>query len=221
MTSFSNSSTVYVVGRDHLVSEMFKDRGWLIVDNVSDADLVQFTGGPDVNPSLYGEKKHATTTFNPDRDSYEMVMFDMAVQEGKPMAGICRGGQFLHVMNGGKLYQDVDKHALLSTHKAVILDERLEADGRLEIDVTSTHHQMMDDSSCDVVLASWESTRKETDEGLVKDQNDYGWDVECAWHYETRSLCYQPHPEYCQKTHDCQKLYFEAIKTLCLLGGAK
>src|SRR5206468_3407306 len=78
--------------------------------SVLEADLVIFAGGADVDPVLYGEVPHETTCCDPKRDQQDMDLYLMCVEHGIPMLGICRGAQFLHVMNGGKLWQHVDKH---------------------------------------------------------------------------------------------------------------
>ncbi len=67
-----------------------------------------FTGGHDVNPSLYGEEKHAHCGLpNPDRDALEKEVFRIAVEEDKPVFGICRGIQLINALCGGTLYQDL------------------------------------------------------------------------------------------------------------------
>src|SRR5690554_3184603 len=100
------------------VTDMFINRGHKVVQTAEEADLVCFIGGEDVQPSLYGEHDHPSTHTNPARDEMEEKLFHYCLNEGIPMAGICRGAQFLNVMNGGKLYQDVDNHATGNTHLA-------------------------------------------------------------------------------------------------------
>ena len=50
--------------------------GHTFVDKVEDAEVVLFTGGEDVSPSLYGCKKHPTTYCNPGRDRAEKEIFN-------------------------------------------------------------------------------------------------------------------------------------------------
>lgn len=211
-----DQKTVHVVGGFKSYEEMFEWHNWMCVDNVEDADLVQFCGGEDVWPGFYGEKPHKSTHFNPERDKYERKVYELAVCRDKAIAGICRGAQFVHVMNGGRLFQDVDKHALFCTHQATIIRVDLldgyGFDGNIA--VTSTHHQQIHDNIGEVVLAAWLSTAKHSEHGLVDDGNAYAWDVEAIWHPTTRSFCYQPHPEYCTPAHDCQKFYFQALRKL-------
>lgn len=193
-----------------LYAKMFKDRGWEITNNIMEADLVQFLGGSDVSPELYGEKKHPKTFSNPARDKFEQSIYEQALELGLPMAGICRGGQFLHVMNGGKMWQDVDNH--MKTHVASL-------PGPLgEIEVSSDHHQMMrvNEFSDHVVLltaleSEWLESVTENGEPIAtkvhaKTQDD----VEAIYYPITRCLCFQPHPEY-PGFSECQQVYFYFI----------
>jgi anthranilate/para-aminobenzoate synthase component II len=100
-----------------------------------DVDLVLFTGGEDVNPILYGENVGKHTHYNHKRDLTENHIYNIFRNKNVLKLGICRGSQFLTVMNGGKLIQHVEGHAQ-GPHQ--IMDLKT---GKYEI--TSTHHQMM------------------------------------------------------------------------------
>ena len=123
---------VYVVGPDYSIRNMFLRAGWTISTNIDETvNLIQFTGGEDVDPSYYKETKHPRTYSNPRRDAVEAAIFHE--WKGKvAMAGICRGGQFLNVMNGGRMWQDVNNHAIGGTHEAF---DRV---SELPVQVTST-----------------------------------------------------------------------------------
>lgn len=107
-----------------------------LTDVLEEADIVLFTGGEDVDPSLYGCEPHPTTYSNLDRDRKEKEIFD-SVRPDQLCLGICRGSQFLCVMNGGLLIQDVSNHALYTTH--TIINAKNDYD---RYEITSTHHQM-------------------------------------------------------------------------------
>lgn len=62
-----------------------------IVDNVKKAELVVFTGGEDVHPSLYGDVLGKNTECNIERDKEEKKVFLEAKKLHIPMLGICRG----------------------------------------------------------------------------------------------------------------------------------
>lgn len=64
--------------------------GVTFVETVEDAEVVLFTGGEDVTPSLYGCKKHPTTFCNSVRDLEEKEIFNK-IKENQIALGICRG----------------------------------------------------------------------------------------------------------------------------------
>jgi putative glutamine amidotransferase len=70
-------------------------------------DGLLLTGGPDVDPSLYGEARHQTTKISADRDRFEIPLSREAVQRDVPLFAICRGVQVLNVAAGGTLVQDI------------------------------------------------------------------------------------------------------------------
>jgi len=71
-------------------------------------DGMIFTGGPDVPPELYAEKKlNETVRCDPIRDVYDKRLFDAFLKTGKPIFGICRGSQQINVFLGGTLFQDL------------------------------------------------------------------------------------------------------------------
>lgn len=122
-----------------------------LVDTIEEADLVVFTGGADVDPTLYSEKTGSRTVANKSRDKKEVQAFNKAKKLGKKLLGICRGSQFLTVMAGGQLIQHVSGHALSTSH---MINTYLGA----RVYITSTHHQMMypynlDDK--DYILLAW------------------------------------------------------------------
>lgn len=66
-------------------------------------------GGADVAPESYGEKA-LKPEWSGDivRDRYELQLVKIAIEEKKPILGICRGAQLLNVALGGTLYQDIN-----------------------------------------------------------------------------------------------------------------
>ena len=191
--------------------KMFTKLGYEVVAKVKEADVVCFTGGSDVSPALYGEQPHPATWSNTHRDEAEKAIFDICKRKGIPMVGICRGGQFLHVMNGGRLYQDVDNHANGRPHTAVDLHTKS------IVTVTSTHHQMMrlsDNQDGLIVATADESVRKEFVQGdEVVTMLATNVDIEVMWHKDTKCLCFQPHPEFNWAIAGAEStyLYFENL----------
>lgn len=78
---------------------------------IENVDLVCFTGGSDVSPKLYYERALPGTYTNLERDILETAIYRICVRNKIPMIGICRGFQFINVMNSGKMIQHVNGHA--------------------------------------------------------------------------------------------------------------
>lgn len=225
--------SVYIVGGDRLIERMFTKNGWLCTDVSEDADLICFTGGSDVNPFMYGEDVHRTTRYDAGRDVREAEVFKKF--QDKPKVGICRGSQFLNVMSGGSLWQDVNNHAIGGTHDCFYLTVdvydydwkkkfpkeaeqgslyKQDGTGVLESHkVTSTHHQMMRPKKTTSELwgFAFMSTYRDRGDQHHKFTNfDYSPDVEIVFYRDTKSLCFQPHPEYGVKS--CEDLFFTCLK---------
>ena len=168
------------------------------------ADIVVFGGGSDVNPILYGEDPLPGTIYNDERDAWCMNLWRNS--EDKLKIGICRGGQFLNVMNGGKLWQHVDQHGRSHQLKDEFTGEKWH--------VSSTHHQMFRPARDAIVVATArETTFKQAYTTNWKLKNDntpvdnfMKKDIEVLYYPGTMSLCFQPHPEYI--TPPSTKTYF-------------
>ena len=206
---------VLVVGGGASYQQMFADMGYELVYDLSEAELVQFTGGEDVSPVYYGELPHPRTYSNPRRDAQEAAIYQYCIAKQIPMLGICRGAQFLNVMNGGGLIQDVTGHALGGTHPchSDLLGYK--------VNVTSTHHQMMvmGDGGH---LEGWAwklAHRKETrpDEQIVLVSQPC--EPEVIYYEETNCLCFQPHPEY-YGAEETRGYYFACIETFTRGGDS-
>lgn len=193
---------------------MFESMGWEVVNTVKDADLVQFIGGFDVNPALYKHKKHPMTRFSEVVDTIDAQFFELAKRLGIPMAGICRGGQFLNVSNGGTMIQHCDKHGVANGH--TLVDKETSA----VIHVSSTHHQMMVPSESAVIVATAnEATTKQTCIKTVQCiQEVMKDDIEVLYYKDTNSLCFQPHPEFSGYEH-CRQYYFSCLKRFLGVSG--
>lgn len=191
-----NEKRVFIVDGNQEYTTMFKRRGWEIITNPRFADLVQFTGGADVSPALYGQPNAHSFT-DVDRDLDDTAIFCRALARGIPMAGICRGGQFLNVMSGGSMVQHVIGHATGQGHNAY---DHTDVTRGAPILVTSTHHQMMAPSEDAKVLLTAD----------IVDEND----TEALFYKHTRALCFQPHPEFSYASKGCRDLYFIYLEKL-------
>ena len=75
---------------------------------LSRLDGILFSGGGDIDPALFGGEDHPEVNFiDADRDRIEIQLVKMAVQDGKPIFGICRGIQSINVALGGTLYTHI------------------------------------------------------------------------------------------------------------------
>ena len=72
-------------------------------------DGVCLPGGPDVEPTLYGEETRADCAVEVDTnlDRAEMLLARWSLEADKPILAICRGAQVLNVALGGTLWQDL------------------------------------------------------------------------------------------------------------------
>lgn len=160
-----------------------------------DIDLVVFTGGADVSPRLYNEQKGKYTNINEKRDKIEKDYFNAF--KYIPKLGICRGSQFLTVMNGGKLIQHVSGHT--QSHSMEMKDSPFSITQTFEI--TSTHHQMLFPFNLkNYELIAWAKTfRSDTYlDGKDKEINlpKQFLEPEIVYYPNTNSLAIQGHPEF-------------------------
>lgn len=74
-------------------------------------DGLLLSGGPDLDPALYGETPHGVQPPDPGRDSLDLAAWREAERRSVPVLGICRGLQAINVFSGGSLIQDMPSHA--------------------------------------------------------------------------------------------------------------
>ena len=139
---------IFVVGSALNYADFINDS--ILTSDMSEADIVLFTGGSDVSPALYKTRPHRSTMCDKERDKAELSVFKK-IKPNQLALGICRGSQFLCVMNGGKLVQDCCNHSIWGTHSIT--------DGEINYEITSTHHQMqypynLNDEDYDVLFTS-------------------------------------------------------------------
>lgn len=187
------------------IIRMFESQDYGVVAAPIDADIIVFQGGSDINPALYGETTLRGTSYQDRLDQLDIGFFDYARTAGKPMIGICRGAQFLNVMNGGALWQDVNNH--LGSH--TMIDLCINHGSKLQ--VTSTHHQMMIPAVHGIELGI---ANLATQFKSAKERAKPRHDTEVVWYEDTRSLCVQFHPEYQQKI--CRLHFFDLVDHLIL-----
>jgi gamma-glutamyl-gamma-aminobutyrate hydrolase PuuD len=201
---------VLVVGGGFQYLKMFFDAGMKGAKNIEDADIICFTGGEDVDPAMYGEEPIPETYFNPKRDAVEAGIYADALVAKKPMIGICRGSQFLNVMNGGKLWQDVNNHACRGGHS--IVDMRT---GEVKHNMTSTHHQQMRPAdNAEIIAVAELSTKKVSMSEVISRDEAENDDIEVVWYPDSLSLCFQPHPEF--QHGECRNYFLDLVDNYIL-----
>jgi putative glutamine amidotransferase len=88
-----------------IVAPMHRDTIESILETV---DAVCLSGGPDLDPSTYGQAPH--DKLGPTElatDAFEIALAKAADRRSMPILAICRGMQVLNVARGGTLYQHI------------------------------------------------------------------------------------------------------------------
>ncbi len=71
-------------------------------------DAVFLPGGADIDPASYGREPHALCDkTDRERDRVELALARWAMEDGKPVLGVCRGMQLINLAAGGTLFQDI------------------------------------------------------------------------------------------------------------------
>lgn len=201
---------VLVVG-DHYRSatiSCFESQGsdtFLMTESMDDADIFVFTGGADIDPNIYGDRRLAVSSFNPKRDKFELDIYNK-IPDGKIKIGICRGAQLLNCLAGGRLWQDVNNHQ--GNHHSMYLKPKGVVEGDVTV-INSIHHQMMIPSyEGEVLGVSYESTKRVNSRQDL--QGTFFQDPEVVWYPKQKHFCFQAHPEFGHKgTTD---VFFKLLK---------
>lgn len=154
-----------------------------------------FAGGEDVHPSRSGAKRRGDRYTNSDRDTFELMLLDKAIEARLPVLCICRGAQLLAVWAGGRLksqdhdaghmkdrFSTVGRHAW---HRVDILPGTRLWDifeGK-PAHTNSFHHQMISDPGRLRVAAI---AGKEDIEGV--ELSDERFVVGVQWHPELQAI---------------------------------
>ena len=123
-------------------------------------DGLLLPGGVDMDPGSFGEALHPRCgRIDPARDRVELQLTQWAIEDRKPVLGLCRGIQVINVAQGGTLYQDLEsqkpkaiKHDYFPTagYRRDFLAHEVElatgsrlrdALGQATLPVNSMHHQ--------------------------------------------------------------------------------
>ena len=149
----------WIKGQDDIeIIELSYDRNNF--EDVALCDGVVLSGGIDSHPKFYLEDydlsyPRAPKEFAVFRDEFELAVLDLALQQKKPVLGICRGLQVINVFFGGTLLLDVGNNNIANHEKMNGIDKEhlvsVEKDSLFfdivddtEGIVNSAHHQAID-----------------------------------------------------------------------------
>lgn len=138
---------------------------------------ILLTGGGDIEPSIYNQKKHfKTNDIYIERDNFEIEILKNALKRKIPTLAICRGVQIMNVAFGGDINQHIDCHnqkenKKIPTHYVDIkrcskLYDIIKKD---KIKVNSIHHQVVNNiakdfkicAKCDNIIEAIEHKNKD------------------------------------------------------------
>ena len=185
----------------------------LIDDVLNSVKGLVVSGGYDVHPKYYGEKKiHRSVRLTPDRDRFEMTLVKKARTRKIPILGICRGHQLINVAFGGTLYQDFRLKKDIPNHRTgkvkyrrrkhkVLINENSKLYAiikRKEIEVNTSHHQIIRNIAPGFLATAW-SKKDGVIEGLESSKDRYL--VSVQWH-----------PEIDHKKESSKKLFSSLIQ---------
>jgi putative glutamine amidotransferase len=165
----------------------------VVPELVGRLDGVLIPGGPDIDPSFYGEEPDDDLGPTwPEVDRFEIAVVHEAERAGLPVLAICRGMQLVNVAHGGTLYQHLPDHVGDDVvHRRVTLDDpipthpvRIEAGSRLaewlgaELEeVNSYHHQAPHAVGDGLRAVAW------ADDGVIEGVEG-GASLGVQWHAE-------------------------------------
>ncbi|MFT4048787.1 MAG: gamma-glutamyl-gamma-aminobutyrate hydrolase family protein [Solirubrobacterales bacterium] len=168
------------------------------IDTVLDAiDGLVLSGGPDIDPSAYGQPPHEQ--LGPTElatDNFELALARKADARGVPILAICRGMQVLNVARGGTLHQHIPdvfgddalahRQTELGHHPSHAVE--VETDtllartlGQPHAEVNSFHHQSVEK------LGTGLRVNARSDEGIVEgiEALDRDYVLGVQWHAES------------------------------------
>ena len=139
-------------------------------------DAYAIIGGGDADPELYNEKNLLSRDINKTIDALDMKVLNLAVQNKKPILGICRGLQMINIYFNGSLNQDVFGHSECE-HKIFLVNEFKQLK---DIEFCNSYHHQ---------------TIKKIGNGLQSIYCSYDGETECIIHKTLPIIAVQFHPE--------------------------
>ena len=168
----------------------------ILLDLYSRLDGILFSGGGDISLEYFDGSPHPRIGgVDPMRDSTELALMRGAVEQGKPLLGICRGAQMMNVALGGTLYTHIldqlpdaiqhdwhDQPRQTLAHQVNVDESSRVAEifGETLLHVNSLHHQGLKD------IASSLRVTAHAPDGLVEavELPDHPYALAVQWHPE-------------------------------------
>lgn len=157
------------------------------------------TGGIDVEPSFYQgapDYPNKPTEFLPERDLFEKLIYEYSQAHLIPVLGICRGMQYINILEGGRVLEDIGKandihkkttedriHQVDISHNSMLYAITNVKTGI----VNSAHHQGVTSNnlSDNLIANSYSVSPDELIEGLeFKDKTGKAFMLAVQWHPE-------------------------------------
>ena len=151
-------------------------------------------GGGDIDPELYGRKRHPRThNVSQRRDRFELTLLSEAMERDMPVLAICHGMQLLNVHEGGTLNQHLlddpnkldhyrDRPMAEPAHSVTFKEGNMLAEvmGAQTVQVNTHHHQGLDDVPATLEPVGW------AEDGVLEAviHRDHSWVVGVQWHPE-------------------------------------
>lgn len=179
------------------------DKAYIDQDNMRDiirkVDGIIFAGGRDFDPALYGSNGYdLVEDYSTIEDENDLKLLEIAIEEKKPILGICRGMQLINIYYGGSLYEDLPSqfgtdishragnddftYHMVNFNEYSRLYDKL--NGEISRKVNSMHHQGIKDLGDGLIETAT------SDDGLIEAiENPY---------YDSYMVGLQWHPEYSQ-----------------------
>ena len=164
-------------------------------NELNDCNALVLSGGSDIDPVFYGGQLHypkAPEQWNRDRDVFELSLLQSALNQSKPVLGICRGMQLINVAFHGTMVQNLgvelnkihegnpDKLHTVNIEDGSILHEIA---GHRKSEVNSAHHQSVDRPGEELTISA------HSEEGVAeavewKDATGKSFLLAVQWHPE-------------------------------------
>ena len=226
----NNKDELVIIVLNEAIVELLNQKGEIIKiglnedkeivrEQVRAVDAILLSGGQDVSPLNYNEEPSPKLgeTF-PQRDQFDFQLIQYAMEENKPILGICRGIQIINTYFGGSLYQDLSdfenkvimhnqaKNPQLPTHTVTIErnSKLFEIFKEEKLLTNSFHHQAVKEVGKGLAVTA------RTSDGIIEaiEHRDYPFLIAIQWH-----------PEMLHKSVAKMNLIFSAL--IVTAGGKK